>query len=169
METNEMDMQFIEPPNYGATHSVLIAAAPLQQGRTEKIAGSCILNPKNIEGGFLPDFVAQQYYSQYEHKDIGSIPASNIRVLKAPQHGTLVFSTNSEISGDPHYLYRPARGFVGNDTVEFSVNVGNETLRVIQTVVVVDGVLSGARETKFCPQGGVWKISTLTPILKFYD
>lgn len=125
----------------------------------EKVVGSCVLSPKDVEGGFLPQDVAKIYFRDYEHKEIADVPIQQIRISKPPKHGTLKFVMFSEYSGDPHFIYKPAKGFLGKDSAEFSVAVGNETLRVIESIVVYRGVSTGSRELELCPRGSVWKIS----------
>lgn len=132
-------------------------SAPSRHEPVERVAGSCILFPKGAEGDFIPEYVAEIYFG-YEREEIAALNPQ-VEILKAPRYGRLKFVSFSEHSSNPHFIYKPPKGFLGKDSAEFSVRVGSETLRVIGTVVFYQGVLTSARERRLCPRGGFWKIS----------
>jgi hypothetical protein len=102
------------------------------------------------------DAAVQGYFYSFENRNLKG--AAQVSILKNPVHGKL------EDVGEGGYRYRPAPGYLGNDSTTVLVEMGGYKVKVVYVFHVLEGPLIGDTRDlydKLCPKQ-LYRISVNT-------
>jgi hypothetical protein len=105
------------------------------------------VGPLGVLGNYLQNLVNRRV----------DLSGAKISLLSGPKHGKLETVEHGEFSGVTNYV--PNNRYYGLDRVTYRVTLGDKSVRVVDTIHVVEGVVSDYEISTLCPKD-VWKIAS---------
>jgi hypothetical protein len=162
----EFGMYLFEPPIVPDIPVLIATAEADAQIKSDiRAFGFCLVAGAlgNGQDGTMFDPVsdARENFSLYENREIdfGGISVEAVQLIKGPDHGKISYD------GPSHWeyavVYMPDQGYVGNDHVEFLVDVHGTPVRVVYFIKVTKTDIERDTEgvTELCEGKFRWKIS----------
>jgi hypothetical protein len=169
LETGEADMFVLD--SLGAPpHAVAVVAKADAKtvAARERVMGVCAPvpylapgeQPGPGAGGSSPNHWARDYFWVYENREVALPSLRGVEIVTQPKHGKVVIGKNS---GDDELLqYIPNAGYVGQDRIEYRVNVEGQPVKLVYFVHVTTQNLDDPDTPIFC-KANTWKISLDSP------
>jgi Bacterial Ig domain/Bacterial cadherin-like domain/Matrixin len=108
------------------------------------------------EGGSLPNHWARDYFQMYEGRAVELPPLRSVEIVRQPKHGKVVIAKNSADTELMQYI--PDADYLGQDRIEYRVNIDGQPVRLVYFVHVTKKYLDDTPVTYFC-RDNTWKIS----------
>jgi hypothetical protein len=156
------------PPNSPLVAIIAKADSKVTAKTKERAMGVCLpvpylskgQTPGPGAGGDSPNDWARTYFYAYEKRDVPIPPLRSVEIVTQPKHGKVVYGKNS--GGDELLQYIPTGGYLGNDRIEYRVNIAGESVKLVYFVYVTKDNLDNPDPEKVVPCFGHWKISANT-------
>jgi hypothetical protein len=141
LDSGEFDMYTLEPPAIPDSTVMIVAKADALIESKERAIGYCFPTQHiapgetskvfQLNGTFDPRYDAIMYFP----KNIeNSLPFSAIQLIKEPEHGTV--SPYKSTKERDSWRYLPDEGYIGNDEIEFLVDVHGIPVKVFYFIKV---------------------------------
>jgi hypothetical protein len=157
------NLRLIAELTFGVAIS-LVAAQPVEAAgyaigvcRVAKNTERKQIFPFSDAGSYLEEFLSGDLYKENRNKVGGSFKGGEITLVKAPQHGELVLSSDTWEASRDRYSYLPEEGYYGKD--RFVMQVEKNGVKV--TIHYVIEVISDEESPRGICNPEEWKVSLL--------